>query len=148
MGGRWASPARAAARSTSSALPVTGRPRAKLTVSSMPTRRWPPADSAASLTGSVVRPIPVADHVAPRRPGRQRRNRLHERGGVARHATGDPHHQVTVDMTAVRGAEVAEQPVEGGHVTEVEEFELGHDAPFLGPRIELADEGPRVAEHL
>ena len=30
----------------------------------MPTRRWPPA-SAPISTGSVVRPIPVADHVAP-----------------------------------------------------------------------------------
>ena len=31
----------------------------------MPTRRWPPAASAANMTGSEVRPIPVADQVAP-----------------------------------------------------------------------------------
>src|SRR4051794_21837748 len=31
----------------------------------MPTRRWPPADSAASITGIDVRPTPVAANVAP-----------------------------------------------------------------------------------
>src|SRR5215218_2341390 len=31
----------------------------------MPTRRWPPADRAASITGSDVRPTPVAANVAP-----------------------------------------------------------------------------------
>src|SRR5262252_5903423 len=65
IAGRWARPASVAARSTSSAFPVTGRPFANVTVSSMPTRRWPPAASAANMTGSVVRPIPVADQVAP-----------------------------------------------------------------------------------
>ncbi len=39
IGGRWASRASSAARSTSSAFRATGRPRAKLSVSSMPTRR-------------------------------------------------------------------------------------------------------------
>ena len=63
MAGRWASSAAAAARATSSAFPVTGRPRANDVVSSMPTRRWPPAASAASSTGTEVRPMPVADQV-------------------------------------------------------------------------------------
>jgi hypothetical protein len=39
IGGRWARRARSAARSTSSALRATGRPREKVSVSSMPTRR-------------------------------------------------------------------------------------------------------------
>ena len=29
----------------------------------MPTRRWPPLDSAARATGRVERPIPVADQL-------------------------------------------------------------------------------------
>src|SRR3954451_21042985 len=38
----------------------------------MPTRRWPPDDSAASMTGRDVRPMPVAAKVAPSgRNGRQ-----------------------------------------------------------------------------
>src|SRR5690606_30760923 len=65
IGGRWASRAACAARSTSWTFAVTGRPFAKVTVSSMPTRRCPPADSAANITGRVVRPMPVADQVAP-----------------------------------------------------------------------------------
>src|SRR5579862_1881439 len=65
IGGGGASLARSAARSTSSALRATARPRAYVNVSSMPTRRCPPAPSAPNITGSVVRPIPVADQVAP-----------------------------------------------------------------------------------
>ena len=65
IGGRWASRASSAARATSCSLPVTGCPLAKVSVSSMPTRRWPPADRAASATGSDVRPMPVADQEHP-----------------------------------------------------------------------------------
>ena len=56
---------RPAARSTSSAFAATGLPLAYVSVSSMPTRRWPPADRAAYITGRLVRPMPVADQVAP-----------------------------------------------------------------------------------
>ena len=66
MAGRCASPASVAARSTSSAFPVTGRPRANEIVSSIPTRRCPPAASAAKITGTDDLPMPVADQVASR----------------------------------------------------------------------------------
>ena len=42
-----------------------GRPRAKVSVSSMPTRRWPPAPSGPNITGNAVRPMPVAEQVVP-----------------------------------------------------------------------------------
>ncbi|OLE27304.1 MAG: hypothetical protein AUG44_10525 [Actinobacteria bacterium 13_1_20CM_3_71_11] len=41
-------------------------------MSSMPTRRWPPADRLARSTGMVARPMPVAENVAP--SGRSRRH--------------------------------------------------------------------------
>ncbi len=53
----------------------------------MPTLRCPPADKAANITGNVVRPIPVADQVA---PAGQRRHRRHEGRRGAGHATGHP----------------------------------------------------------
>ena len=53
-----------------------------------------------------------------------------------------------MDVPAVRCAKVTEQPVQRRHVAEVEELELRHDPPFLGPGVEIADERPRIAEHL
>ena len=64
-GGRWASWAKPTARATSCMLDSTGRPLAYVTVSSMPTRRCPPVDSEASMTGMVLRPMPVAEKVVP-----------------------------------------------------------------------------------
>ena len=61
IGSRWASRPTSTARSTSWALDSTGTPRLIVSTSSMPTRRWPPLDSEASITGSVERPMPVAD---------------------------------------------------------------------------------------
>src|SRR5262249_52636978 len=72
IGGRWAGRAQPPARATSGAvlspgwaLLSTGRPFTYVIVSSIPTRRWPPAEREASSTGSVVRPIPVAENVVP-----------------------------------------------------------------------------------
>ena len=62
-GVRWASAPSSTARSTSCRLLSTGTPRLSVTTSSMPTRRWPPFDSAARATGSVDLPMPVADQL-------------------------------------------------------------------------------------
>src|SRR4051812_32601750 len=64
-GGPRAGRAKPAARVTSCSLSCTGSPGANVKVSSMPTRRCPPVDSAAIITGIVVRPTPVAENVAP-----------------------------------------------------------------------------------
>ena len=63
IGRRCAIAARSTARSTSWAFRSTGTPRARVSTSSMPTRRCPPMDSAASATGRVLRPMPVADQL-------------------------------------------------------------------------------------
>ena len=143
IGGRWASRASSAARATSWALPVTGWPLAKVSVSSMPTRRWPPADRAASATGSVVRPMPVADQ---EQPAGSAGDRGDQRRGRAGHAAGDAHDQVAVDLAAVGRAVGVQQPVQRGHVAEVEQLELRDDLGGLGALVELDHERPRVLE--
>ena len=109
----------------------------------MPTRRWPPADSAASATGSDVRPMPVADH---EQPAGQRGDGGDQRRGGAGHAAGDAHDQVAVDLAAVRRAVGVEQPVHGGHVAEVEQLELRDHLGGLGALVELGHERPGVLE--
>ena len=104
---------------------ATGRPRAKVTVSSMPTRRWPPA----AQRREQHRQRGAAD--AGGRPGRaggQRGDRADQRGRVAGHSARHAHHQVAVHVTACRRAELGQQPVQRGDVPEVEQLELGHHA--------------------
>ena len=76
----------------------------------MPTRRWPPADSAASITGSDVRPTPVAAKVAPSRQERQAGGQRLRRAG---HAAGHAHDEVDVHVAAVRRPVPVEQPARG-----------------------------------
>ena len=109
----------------------------------MPTRRCPPAESAANITGSVRASDPGR---RPRRPARQRRNRGHQRLDRARHPPGHPHDQVAMDLTAVRRAMGVEQPVHRRHVADVEQFELRDDLADLCLLVELDHERPRVHE--
>jgi len=48
----------------------------------------------------------------------------------------------------MRRAQIVEQPVQRGCMTHVEQLELWHHPELFGPGIELADERPRVGEHL
>ena len=85
--------------------------RLNVSVSSMPTRRWPPAASAASATGSVVRPIPVADQVA---PGRQRlRRRRPARRPCRACPPGTPMTRSQWTWPPYGGPVLVEQPVAG-----------------------------------
>ena len=111
----------------------------------MPTRRWPPAESAASITGSDVRPTPVAANVAPGGQMRQAGGQRLRRPG---HAAGHAHDQVDVHVPAVRRAVPVEQPGQRGQVAEVEHLVLRHDPPLLHLRVQLDDQVPRVAEHV
>ena len=51
-------------------------------------------------------------------------------------------------VTAVRRAQVIEQPVQRGYLAQVEQLELRHDPSGLGARVQLTHERPRVGEHL
>ena len=102
IGGRWASLARVAARSTSCALSVPADP---WRTSACPPCR--PAggrrlDSAASATGRVVRPMPVADQTSPR-PAVPA-TAATSASARARHPAGHAHDEVAVHVAAVRQA--------------------------------------------
>src|SRR5215831_18686127 len=114
--------------------------------------RWrdsakPDRTTSARITGFSVTAVHPQQGAGLVRPHRRALRQLGQ-GRPARDEFGVARDQVTVDMAAVRLAKIAQQPVQRRHVTEVEELELGHYPPLLGPRVEVTDERPRVAEHL
>src|SRR3954463_115010 len=114
----------------------------------MPTRRWPPADSAASITGSDVRPTPVAAKVAPGgSSGRQAASACVVPGmppgtPMTRSTCTWPPCGGAVPGPAGGRAVPVEQPLQGGQLPEVEHLVLRDDPPLLHLGVQLDDEVP------
>ncbi len=105
----------------------------------MPTRRWPPSDSAASITGSVVRPMPVADQEA---PSGSASTAATSAAAVPGMPPGTPITRSQCTCPPYGSAVLVEQPVQRGDVAEVEQLELRHDLALLGQLVELDHERP------
>ena len=110
----------------------------------MPTRRCPPADSAAAMIGRCA----AAD--AGRRPrghlGRQHRDPGEQRGVVAGIPPGTPVTKSTWTFPPNGRPWASMQPVQRRDVAEVEQLELGHDLALLRLHVEVGHEGLGVEE--
>ena len=111
----------------------------------MPTRRWPPAASAAAAIGRWLRPIPVADQLVT--SAAAARPRRAARPACRAYRPGTPVTKSTCTLPPIRQPVTASmQPAQRGHVPEVEQLELGDDLALLGLAVELDHERPRVEE--
>src|SRR5262249_37157934 len=82
----------------------------------------------------------------PRRFGRQRLHARDERLRGSRHTARNAHHEVAMDVPAVRGAVTIEQPLHRRDVPEVEQLELGHDLALAHVEIQPLDDPPAVEQ--
>ena len=96
------------ARPTSSSLCWTAWPRAYTRLSSIPTRRWPPAASAAAAIGRCAAPDPGGRPAGDLR--RQQRDPGEQRGRRPGHTPGNPGHEVHVHLAPEGQPLLVEQP--------------------------------------